>query len=592
MNRTLQVGTDQDRLTINPGSPDSPQRVSPGVNHWKWYPRARRLLFLPPILLLSLIIGLSLGLGAGAPALVMFLGVIIGVPVVWRKPILGAYFLIAAMALVEPFNMLFPDSLTDRIPLHKPLDQLGLPLPVTAIEATMAGMLGLIVLKNITNRKPLLRVGPVFIAMGIFLMFVFYGAARGYGTSGDAVTIVWETRTLFYPILMYLIIHNLITTRAEARQMMWLFLGAVAFKGLIGVFRLIFTLRLDLGSITEVSRANSLMAHEESLFFVAFLVFGLLLFIFNADRQQLKFIAYASFPVALALLANQRRAGILAMVLSITVIFIVVYVQMPNKRRVLIYAAIALFLFSIPYLTLFRNGGGGFIGEPASAVLSTIRPDPRDSGSNEYRVIEGENVGLNIALNPYTGKGFGVPMQILVPLPDLTSIFPLWAYIPHNTVLWIWMRLGILGFAAFWFMVGRMLLSSTMVAGNEKDPYLKAIALLTVTLVMAWVMQGLVDMGIVDNRLNMLVGAMVGLTVAIPALKRSEDETEEAVPDPDPTTEPIMNDGKPIATPRHAALQMSSSGDAVEHRRSDVVTALRFKNRLSLPADDQDQASA
>ena len=179
-------------------------------------------------------------------------------------------------------------------------------------------------------------------------------------------------------------------------------------------------------------------------------------------------------------------------------------------------------------------------------------------------------------------------MEILVPLPDLTSIFPLWAYIPHNTILWIWMRLGILGFAAFWFMVGRMLLSSTMVAGNEKDPYLKSIALLTVTLVMAWVMQGLVDMGIVDNRLNMLIGTMVGLTAAIPHLKRSE--AEEPVPEP-PKPAPVMNDGAPRLAPRHAALQMSST-EAAEFRSSETMAALRFKKRLAPPDDGPDQASA
>ena len=359
MDRTLQVSPEGDRLTINPGSPQSAQRVAPGVGHWKWYPRFRRGLILPPVIVMSLVIGLLLGLGVGAPALFMFLAAVVGVPIVWRKPILGAYFLVAAMAIVEPFNMLYPDSLTDRIPLHRPMNQLGLPLPLSAIEVAMVGMLGLVALKNISERRPILRTGPAFIAMGLFLLFVLYGVARGYAASQDAVTIVWETRTLVYPMMMYLLVYNLVTTRAQARQIMWLFIGAIAFKGLIGVFRLVVTLKLNLSSITEVSRANSLMAHEESLFFVAFLIFGLLLLIFKADRQQLKFIAYTTFPVALALLANQRRAGILAMVLSVLVVFIVVYVQMPQKRRLLIYAGIALFLFSIPYLTLFRNGGGG-----------------------------------------------------------------------------------------------------------------------------------------------------------------------------------------------------------------------------------------
>ena len=39
-------------------------------------------------------------------------------------------------------------------------------------------------------------------------------------------------------------------------------------------------------------------------------------------------------------------------------------------------------------------------------------------------------------------------------MPDI-SFFEFWEYIPHNNVLWIWLKLGFLGFAATLFMFGR-----------------------------------------------------------------------------------------------------------------------------------------
>ena len=39
-------------------------------------------------------------------------------------------------------------------------------------------------------------------------------------------------------------------------------------------------------------------------------------------------------------------------------------------------------------------------------------------------------------------------------MPDI-SFFEFWEYIPHNYVLWIWLKLGFLGFAAMLFMFGR-----------------------------------------------------------------------------------------------------------------------------------------
>jgi O-antigen ligase len=580
MQRSFPVTENQDRLTVVPGTPVTGGRNVPGADYWRRFPRMRRLLFLPVLVFFSLIIGLALGAGFATQALlIMMAGLVIG-PLVWQKPLLGAYILIFALATVEPFNMEFPDSITDRVPFHKPLDQIGLPIQLTAAEIMMFGLIALIAVKRIGERKSPLRTGPIFVALSVFTAMVIYGIVRGLSSGGDPVTIVWEVRTLFYPFLMYLIIYNTVSTKQDAVRLMWIFIGAIAIKGLVGVFRFVVTLKLNLESIPDVSRANSLLSHEESLFFAAFLVFGLLLFIFRSDRKQLKFIAWAMLPVLLALMANQRRAGILAIVLSVAAIFIVVYVQMPQKRRMLIYVAVALMIFSVPYLTLFRNGGGGFIGEPAAAVLSVIRPDARDSASNEYRALEAENVGENIALNPYTGAGFGVPMQVFLPIPDLTTIFPLWAYVPHNTILYIWLRLGIVGFGVFWFLVGRMLLQSTIVARNEADPYLKAIALLTVTVIMSWVAQGLVDMGIVDTRLNMLLGTLVGLTAVIPLLKRGEETATESLIDTD--NDPVkMTVNSRAADASSAVLNMRGMtlpGDTVPVSSQ---PPLQFKDRNS-----------
>jgi O-antigen ligase len=457
VNESIYAGNNTDRLTLSQPGPSRAERVAPRLEYWQKFPRMRRLMMLPPILVLSLAIGVALGAGAGAEPLIMLVAALVAIPLVWRRPVLGAYALILSAAAIETYSMGFPDSLTDRVPLHKPFDQMGLPLPVTATEVMLVGMLGLVVLKRIGSRLKPLEFGPLFPAIGIYTLFAIYGVVRGAGLGGEINIAVWEVRAQFYIPVMYLITYNLVTTREQTRRVMWLFLAAVAFKGLVGLVRFVVTLRGDTGQITFVSRANSLMSHEESLLFAGLMVFGILLFIFKADRPQLKLIAWALLPVALAFLANQRRAGMMAMILSLLVIAVVIYIQMPERRRTLVYVAIAAVLVLIPYIVVFRNASG-IIAEPARAVLSVVRPDARDSGSNDYRVLEGDNVGQNIALDPVFGAGYGRRMVMFEQIPDLTAIFSLWAYIPHNTILWVWLRLGILGFAAFWFMVGRFMM--------------------------------------------------------------------------------------------------------------------------------------
>jgi hypothetical protein len=515
---------------------------APNAAYWKRRVTLRRLLVIPILAWFSLIIGLALGYGAGQQPLIMMLLGLVAAPLVWRKPILGAYALIFSAAAVETFNMEFPDSFTDRFPLYKPFDQMGLPIPITATELMMLGMIVLVSLKRIGERKVPLELGPLFPALAIYLVFVIFGVANGIGNGGEFNIAIWEMRAQFYPLFMYLIVYNLVSEHAHARKIMWLYIGVVAFKGLLGVFRLVFVLKGNLEAVTVVSRNNSLMSHEESLLFAAFLTFGALLFLFKADRRQLKFIMYTSFPVALSFLANQRRAGIMALILSLMVVGLVVYIQQPKLRRPLIYAVIAFMVVMAPYTVAFRNSSG-LIAQPARSVLSIVRPDARDAGSNDYRVLEGENVGRNIALHPIIGAGYGREMELFVDLPNLTNIFSLWAFIPHNTILWVWMRLGILGFAAFWFMVGRMLMDTSLSARRVRDPYLKAIAILTITMIMAWITQGLVDMGLTDFRLNMLLGAFIGLSARLPQLDR-EKKYEEPAPEP------------VVAAPAQPALRM------------------------------------
>jgi O-antigen ligase len=39
-------------------------------------------------------------------------------------------------------------------------------------------------------------------------------------------------------------------------------------------------------------------------------------------------------------------------------------------------------------------------------------------------------------------------------MPDI-SFFEFWEYIPHNNVLWIWIKMGFLGFASLLYLFGR-----------------------------------------------------------------------------------------------------------------------------------------
>ena len=113
-----------------------------------------------------------------------------------------------------------------------------------------------------------------------------------------------------------------------------------------------------------------------------------------------------------------------------------------------------ILLFTPVYLGATWNSNSA-IAEPTSAIRSLIQPNARDADSNDFREIEAVNLKYNITINPILGRGYSKDIIFFIPMPFIGDLFVWWDIIPHNTILWVWMRLGFLGFLAFWFLVGR-----------------------------------------------------------------------------------------------------------------------------------------
>ena len=56
-----------------------------------------------------------------------------------------------------------------------------------------------------------------------------------------------------------------------------------------------------------------------------------------------------------------------------------------------------------------------------------------------------------------------------VPLPDI-SFFEFWEYLPHNSVLWVWLKIGFFGFVAMLFLFARAVQHGTRSALSVRTP--------------------------------------------------------------------------------------------------------------------------
>ena len=166
---------------------------------------------------------------------------------------------------------------------------------------------------------------------------------------------------------------------------------------------------------------------------------------------------------------------------------------------------------------------------PARAITSQINPDPRDQQSDQYRILEKEDISLNIESHPITGLGFGQPFAFIVPLPTISG-WPFWHYTPHNEILWVWMDMGIAGFMIFWWVMGSglyrggRLIQALSAAGDAKA---RALMAASVCLIVMQITVSYVDLGLTSDRAMLLLGVVFGLIGHLPGILRRSVNLDE-----------------------------------------------------------------
>jgi O-antigen ligase len=149
----------------------------------------------------------------------------------------------------------------------------------------------------------------------------------------------------------------------------------------------------------------------------------------------------------------QRRAAVVALIVGTIALSAVLFVR--NRTRFIVFVPVLVVLLT-GYVGAFWSSDNQ-IGFPAQAIRSVIAPSSAseaDSLSDLYRYIENFDLNATIRSNPLLGLGFGRPFLQPIELPDIVSFFEFADYQPHNTILWIWIKTGLVGFIAFMYMIG------------------------------------------------------------------------------------------------------------------------------------------
>ncbi|HEY4025933.1 MAG TPA: O-antigen ligase family protein [Candidatus Dormibacteraeota bacterium] len=475
---------------------------------------------------------------------VVLIGVAALFPIVWRRPAFAIYVVAGAAVVLENFPLRFPDSLTDTIPFFTNLNNsAGLPVSINPAELVMAFGLLAWLFSSALQDGPRAPAGPIRRPYIAFMAVVVIAELHGVLSGANFNITLWELRPQVYGFILFVLTASLVRERRDVVAIAGIFMAGVALKGLVGFYRYFITLHGDLGG------RENILGHEDSYFLMLFLVAVVCALIWVRRRQLMILLLMGTPLVALTLLENRRRVAMLAVWASLLVVVaLAIWFEPRLRKNVIIVSAIVGAVFAV-FVAAFWNTGDGLVGQivrPVRTVMGQV--DQRDYLSDLYRINENADLKFTYQTSPLIGTGFGIPMLVPFPLADISQQDPFWQIITHNSILWIAMRMGIMGMAVFWALIGMIVIEGVRVVRAQEDPLLRAVAVFALAAVVGELVMAYGDKQLEAYRNMIFFGTMVGLIDAIPRLRPVTVTAPQAAETPAPSGR-IARTPAPALTP-------------------------------------------
>jgi len=331
-------------------------------------------------------------------------------------------------------------------------------------------------------------------------------------THGDWKIGLFEARAPFTLVLLYFLVTNLVEDRRQLDRMLQLVMAGLAVLAVWGLLRFY----LVFGGISGGPDGDFGRVHEDAIFLAFLGIIAVLRLIFGGSTRQTIFLVLLLPPAMFVMFNMERRAAFISMYFAFVCIAMALFYQRRRLFWVIVPAAAVLML---GYSVAFWNSSST-LAQPIRAWKSQTTSatlNGRDYSSNLYRLLEKADVRDTIRSVSLTGIGFGHPFLDTHPLPVL-SWWPFQFYTPHAEVLWIWLKLGVGGFVAFWVLICTALLRAGEVVRQEGTSLIGIACLAAAVYVVMLLVYAYVDVGLANTRCEVLLGAMLGIIGLAPRL--------------------------------------------------------------------------
>ncbi len=272
-------------------------------------------------------------------------------------------------------------------------------------------------------------------AIGMWL----WGMARG---GADVSSSLWQVqRVVYLPVVFLLFAVALRGTRDRA-ALAKVFVAAACVKALLAIY-----IRATVAPPAGKAELEYATTHPDSMLFAGAFCLVVALLIERFDKKRLA-LAAVILPLLFAgMIANTRRIVWVELVVALVALYALT--PWTRARRVI---ARTVIVASPVVLVYFAVGWSASSGTFAPVEIARSVVDSHANQSTEWRDWENYDLVYTVRHHPVLGTGYGHGYIELVKLPDISDVYSLYRYIPHNSILGIWAYGGIVGFAAIWMV--------------------------------------------------------------------------------------------------------------------------------------------
>lgn len=433
-----------------------------------------------------------------------------------------ALYILLSFAILSEVHLSNPNRATGVL-LFSTLSSFGISLTPAELVMLFAS-LGLAI-RLVFDDDVHVRPGTLALPLSLFTLAALVGIGVGLARGADMLVMRAETRGLFYLPVIYLLITHFMTTRKHVETLMWLFVITANLMALENVYRWWFYVR---GGYDLQISPNLAFSHESALFIAAAILLLIARFAWSNNlAREWKSIGLLIIPT-IALLVMKRRAGVVALDVGLVVLCLVLLRQ--NFRMFLIVVPVAaVFIGLLLAVTWNAPGGSGTFARSFRSATGDQTVSERDQSSDDYRKQEGENIRLNIQADPIVGIGFGRVYRFYVPVADLSS-WELWRFVPHNSIMWFWMKAGILGFVTMATLFAVAIAKSMQLLRPGRKDAMTPYAFSMAAFVIMFVVYSWVDLGLVTPRTMVWFGIVLGTIGALHYVSPPDEDVTAAAP--------------------------------------------------------------